>query len=80
MEITEELQTLTQETQIIIGNNIKVLREKKGWTTEKLAEKLKSRTSYIQKIESGNSTLSFIKILQFAKVFDVRMEEMVAII
>lgn len=38
---------------IQLGQNIKRLREKKGWTQEELAEKAELHISYIGQIERG---------------------------
>jgi transcriptional regulator with XRE-family HTH domain len=73
MQNTQEL----QETQIIIANNVQKLREANKWSQTDLALKMDMSISYIAGLESGKRSLSLLKLVQLAKVFEVRMEEMI---
>jgi transcriptional regulator with XRE-family HTH domain len=39
----------------LIGNNLKVMREERGWSQEKLAEMIDSDRRYISAVENGRS-------------------------
>lgn len=54
-----------------IGENILMLRKRKGWTQEELAQRMGYKSkSTINKIELGKSDIPQSKIAQFASVFD----------
>ena len=50
--------------EILQPERVKVLREKRGLTLQQLADHTHISVSYLRKIESGNSELSYKKWLQ----------------
>ena len=69
----------TEEVLILIGNNICKLRKAQSWSQADLALKVGIHRSYIGAIEKGKRNISLIKLAQFAKVFELRLEELVKI-
>ena len=63
----------------IIGKNIQRARKNKGWSQEKFAEKLNVTWSYVSKIESGVLNISIGKLIDFAKVLKVDLQEILII-
>ena len=59
-----------------IGDRIRQLREKRGWSLTELAEQANVSRSYISQIESGKSTPTQEKILQFSEDFGVLPSEL----
>lgn len=53
-------------SRIKIGSSIRVIREKRGWSQEQLAEKMKISRSTISKIESGKFNCSIDYLCKFA--------------
>jgi putative transcriptional regulator len=60
-------------------NKLKELREKKGFTQEKLAELTGVSRQTIISIESGKYVPSLELALKFAKIFGCRVEDMFGI-
>jgi len=63
---------------IAIEEKIKTFRELKNFTQEYMAEKLGISQAAYSKIESGATKLSYSKIVDIAKVFEVQVEELLA--
>lgn len=63
---------------IAIEEKIKNFRELKNLTQEYVAEKLGISQAAYSKIESGATKLSYSKIIDIAKIFDVQVEELLA--
>lgn len=63
---------------ITIEEKIKTFRELKNFTQEYMAEKLGISQAAYSKIESGATKLSYSKIVDIAKVFEVQVEELLA--
>jgi len=63
----------------IVGNNIKRVRLSKGYTQEKLAERMRVTWSYVSKIECGVLNLSLGKILEIAEHLEVDVQELLII-
>src|SRR5690554_4847399 len=63
---------------IAIEEKIKNFRELKNFTQEYMAEKLGISQAAYSKIESGATKLSYSKIVDIAKVFEVQVEELLA--
>ncbi len=60
-----------------IGKKIKELRQKKGYTQEKLADLVKIDYKYLQKIEGKNPpNLTIETIERFAKVFKITVSRL----
>ena len=54
-----------------IGQNIKRLRKRNGWTQRDVAEKVGLSRSAISQIELGQVDVNFTKLKKFAEVFDI---------
>lgn len=70
------MKTGYKSARYIFANNITYFRLKKGWTQEKLAEKLGSKATYISCLENGkiNTKIDFID--KIAKVYDIEVEQL----
>ena len=71
------------ERQNLIGDNVKKLRRKKGWSQKQLSGKLEEQAVYIcrgslSRMESGERTVSDIEIAGLATVFQVPVGELFA--
>lgn len=58
----------------VLGQNIKEERLKKGWSVEKLAEKLEVSSRFLSAIERGEKTFSIENFYKTANVFEVSMD------
>lgn len=56
---------------IKIGNNIKVSRVLKGYTQEKLAEKLNKSVNFISLIERGKSGIGIKTIIDICNILEI---------
>lgn len=61
-----------------IGIKIRKLRELKGWTADDLADKLGMSAGGLGKLERGESDIPFSRLEQVAKVFGMKVEELVS--
>ena len=59
------------EVKVGIGKAIQFWRKLEGYDQEKLAKKLKAVTSYVGRIESGHSGISFMKIKEIGELLGV---------
>ena len=68
---------MKQKTQelVLFGNRIKELRKKNKLTQAQLAELIDISTNYVGMIERGERKTKTEKIFQFAKIFNISMEE-----
>ncbi len=55
----------------ILGNNIKIARESKGWSQALLAEKLNFSTEYICRVERGQKYMSLRKLFELADILEI---------
>lgn len=60
---------------VIIGNRIKQLREKKSLTQRKLAELVLVSASSITRLESGKSMVSVFTMMRIAEVLNVSVAD-----
>ncbi len=60
----------------LFGGRIKSLREAKGWTQEKLAEKMDISSNYLSSMERGKENPTFDMLIKFADALKVEMWEM----
>lgn len=60
----------------LFGGRIKNLREAKGWTQEKLAEKMDISSNYLSSMERGKENPTFDMLIRFADALKVEMWEM----
>lgn len=60
-----------------VGQQIKVLREAKGWSQEELADKASLHRTYVSGVERGirNPTLTVLE--RFAKAFSVSFGKLI---
>ena len=63
----------------IIGKNIQNARKENGWSQEKFAEKMNVSWSYVAKIESGVLNISIGKLIDFAGILKVDLQNILKI-
>jgi transcriptional regulator with XRE-family HTH domain len=61
----------------IVGDNIRFIREKKGWVQDDLAITSKVSRTYIGQIERGQKTISIILLDKIAKALKVELSVLV---
>ena len=61
-----------------IVEKIKNLREMKNFTQEFMAEKLGITQTAYSKLECGSTKISYSKIEEISKIFDIQVEELLA--
>jgi XRE family transcriptional regulator, regulator of sulfur utilization len=54
-----------------LGGIVRQLREARGWSQEKLAERADLNRSYLGEIERGQATASLITVFKLADAFDI---------
>lgn len=54
-----------------IGEQIKELRESRGWTQTSLSDKLGMSPSYVSNVEAGRRSLTLVTLKKFCEVFNV---------
>lgn len=59
----------------LFGARIKSLRETKGWTQEKLAEKMDISSNYLSSIERGKENPTFDMLVKFTEALGLEMWE-----
>ena len=59
-------------------NKIKNIRELKNYTQEYMAEKLGLTQAGYSKIEKGNTSLSYEKLVEIGKILDVTVEDIIS--
>ena len=60
----------------LLGQNIRLAREAKGWTQEELAEQADLDRSYIGSIERGERNISFTTLLKLARALKVKLAQL----
>lgn len=70
MECDTEVITMT------VGEKIKELREAKGWTKKKLADKLMTSYNNVRHWEVGRNEPSIFFCIMLADAFDVTLDEL----
>jgi transcriptional regulator with XRE-family HTH domain len=60
-----------------VGQNIKKLRQKKGWSQSVVAEKLNISIPAFSKIETGITDINITRLAQVAEVFGVPVESII---
>lgn len=58
---------MAQNVKIIVGQRIRKLREKKGWSQEKLAEHADLDRTYIGRIERGEKNIGLENLVRIVK-------------
>lgn len=61
-----------------ISENIKNLRELRNFTQDYMSQQLNMTQAGYSKIESGNTDISYSKIIEIAKVLEVTPEDLIA--
>ncbi|TKC10600.1 helix-turn-helix transcriptional regulator [Pedobacter polaris] len=62
----------------IIGNNIRKLRHKNGWSQADVAQQLKISIPAYSKIETGITDVNISRLDQIARLFDVSSLQLIA--
>jgi XRE family transcriptional regulator, master regulator for biofilm formation len=66
---------IEKDIDVLVGERLAYLRNKKGYTMRKVAEALNIDPSYISRIEKGH--IPSIKILQsFAELYEVKLSDL----
>jgi transcriptional regulator with XRE-family HTH domain len=60
----------------IIGNNIKKIRQEKGWTQDKLSEECGFYRTYINLVETAKRTPSSYTLYRIAKALKVKVDDL----
>ena len=60
----------------ILANRIRVIRNSKGWTQQRLAQEINVHPTYISRIESCNKLPTLYIITRIAEVLDVEAYEL----
>lgn len=58
-----------------IGNQIRELRKKRGWTLNELAERSELSVSFLSQVERGLSSLSIVSLYNICKALDTPVPE-----
>ena len=58
-----------------LGRNVRIIRQKRGWTQEKLAEQAKIHPVYVSYIEKGSRNPSVTKVFNIIRALDCRPAE-----
>lgn len=61
-----------------IKNKIKSIRELKNYTQEYMADQLGVTQAGYSKIEKGKTVLSYIKLVEIARILDVSVEDIIS--
>lgn len=61
----------------LIGERIRQARKQKGWTQEKVAEKLGITVMYFSRVERGSTKVNLKRLMQIAEILDVQISEFI---
>lgn len=61
-----------------IKNKIKSIRELKNYTQEYMADQLGVTQAGYSKIEKGNTILSYVKLVEIARILEVSVEDVIS--
>ena len=61
-----------------VGENIRRLRDKNGWTQEKAAEATGVALAHLQKIEGGRVNMTLLTLHRLARAYDVRVADLLS--
>lgn len=61
-----------------IKNKIKSIRELKNYTQEYMADQLGVTQAGYSKIEKGKTTLSYVKLVEIARILEVSVEDVIS--
>lgn len=60
-----------------IGQNIRKLRKKAGWTQEKLAEKADLHPVYISQVERADRAITIDSLIKITKALGIKLKDVV---
>ena len=60
----------------LFSQNIKRYRQMKGWSQEKLAEKMSISTNYLSEIETGRGWVSPLSLIKMANALEIEVFEL----
>jgi transcriptional regulator with XRE-family HTH domain len=61
----------------ILGENIRVIRKKAGFSQEKLAEKAELNSAYVSDVERGEENISVDALVRIAQALKVELADLV---
>ena len=62
---------------MLVNENFKLCREKRGITQEEVAEKLYTSKSFVSQLESGKVKIPLERAIQIADILDCSLDELV---
>ena len=62
---------MAKDSLITLGNTIKKLREKKGFSQEALAEEAGIHRTYMGRVERGKQNISILNLIKIAKALGI---------
>lgn len=62
---------------MLVNENFRLCREKRGITQEEVAEKLYTSKSFVSQIESGKVKIPLERAIQIADILDCSLDELV---
>lgn len=70
-----------EESQVdeLVGKRLFQLRKTRGWTQKEMAEKVGIRFQQVGKYECGANRVSAYRLIQFARAFDVKIEDLLSL-
>jgi transcriptional regulator with XRE-family HTH domain len=66
---------VSTDIRVHLGNRVRALRKKKGWTQVELSERLGIDRSYLSEIETGKKDPSLRILKAFADGFDLTLAQ-----
>lgn len=66
----------SEDIRNILANKVRVLRNSRGWTQERLAEEIDIHSTYVSRIESGKKLPTVIIICKIAEALGVSAHEL----
>lgn len=64
-----------QDSLAILGKRIRILREERGWSQEKFAEKCGFDRTYISLLERGKRNPSYVNLLKVAEGLEISISD-----
>lgn len=61
---------------IFVGRRIKNLRQKRGWTQEKLSFEAQLHRAYIGQIERGEKNIGLVNLQKIARALDIKIRNL----
>lgn len=70
------MDTNQKETLMLIGDNIRKYRDKKGWSQEKLAFECNLHRTYIGAVERGERNITILNLIKIKDVLEVKLNQL----